>query len=179
MYSDLSVSPSVLGPMIAVPSTLSTVVLLFVLAACGADRPDALGALEERSAPTGSLAADVRACELVDLATAQSVIGPETEHPGGDTERETCLYSNRGAAMLTVQIGTAQLYDQMSIPPPHTPVDIGDRGRFSMQPSGPIAVEFVKGDYTVTIGVRPLGLPVEPYEEPLMAAARRAADGLP
>lgn len=165
--------------MIAAPSSLCTVVLLIAIPVCGDDLFDTPDASGERDMRTDLVGSDVRACELVDLATAQSVIGPETEHPGGDTERETCLYSNPGVAMLTVQIGAAQLYDQISIPQPHTPVELGDRGRFSMQPSGPIAVEFVKGDYTVTIGVRPFGLPVEPYEEPLMMAARQAVDRLP
>lgn len=159
-------------------SLLVAALSLAVLAACGADRPaDANSA----QTPGASSSQEVRACHLIDLAAATAVIGAGTEHPGGDTERDTCIYSNPGVAMLTIQTGDAQLYDRITIPEPHTPAALGDRGRQSVQPSGRIAVQFAKGNYSVTIGVQPIGTNNgRPDYLPLvLSAAQQAAALLP
>ena len=156
-------------------SRLALALMLAVLVACGGEPPSTA----RGGGPSTLSTQEVRACDLLDLATAASIIGSGAEHPGGDTERDTCLYSSPGVALLTIQIGSSDLYDQISIPQPHTAVSIGDRGRYTEQASGTTAVEFVKGDYTATIGVRPIGSQASAYLDPLLAAARSVASRLP
>ena len=155
---------------------------LLALAACGADSAEqgrSNGALATRVASQSSAAQSVRACEIVDLATAAQILGPGAEHPGGDTEELTCIYSSPGVALLTVQLGDADLYDQITILPPHTSVDIGDRGRYNIQETGAIAVQFAKGAYSVTLGVQPIGAGDGEFLEPLLSVAREVAGRLP
>jgi hypothetical protein len=122
---------------------------------------------------------EVRACDLLTLDGATRVIGSGTEHPGGDTERLTCMYSNPGVAMLTIQLGSAAQYDQVTIMQPHTAVEIGDRGRSNVQSNGVASVQFVKGAHSATLSAQPLGSAQADYLEPLVAAAREAAGRLP
>lgn len=162
--------------MAASRTPLATTISFLFLTACGAG-PPADQAVPGTAAATSS--PTVRACDLLDLAAATSLIGSGTEHPGGDTERDTCVYSNAGVAILTIQIGSAQLYDQVTIAPPHTPVAIGDRGRHHVESSGAVSTQFVKGAYSVTISIQPLGSPARDYLNPLLAAARQVAGALP
>ncbi|MBX3319641.1 MAG: hypothetical protein KF890_07155 [Nitrospira sp.] len=117
----------------------------------------------------------VRACEVLDLQGAGRVIGPGAEHPGGDTERDMCLYSSPGVAMLTVQLWSAEYYDRVTILQPHTAVKIGDKARYNVQKTGVVAVQLVKGSHSVTLNVQPMGKPKTDYLEPLLSAAREVA----
>ena len=155
---------------------------LVALVACGPEKPSASQLGGDPAAQGETIVAasqPVRACELVDLTTATRVIGSGTEHPGGDTEQETCMYVNPGVAMLTIQIGRAELYDQITILPPHTPAQIGERGRHTVQPTGTVAVQFVKGRYSVTLSTQPLSASDSAYLDALLATAREAANRLP
>lgn len=118
---------------------------------------------------------EVRACQVLDLQGASRVIGPGTEHPGGDTEQLMCLYSNPGIAMLTIHLWPAESFDQMSILKPHTPVQIGDQARYNVQKTGVVAVQLVTGSHSVTLNVQPMGKPKTDYLEPLLSAAREVA----
>ena len=118
---------------------------------------------------------EVRACEILDLRSASRVIGPGAEHPGGDAERDMCLYSSPGVAMLTIQLWPAASYDQVTILKPHTPVQIGDKARYNVQKTGVVAVQLVKGSHSVTLNVQPMGKPKTDYLEPLLSAAREVA----
>ncbi|MDH5348770.1 MAG: hypothetical protein OEW13_12785, partial [Nitrospira sp.] len=109
---------------------------------------------------------------------ASRVIRPSTEHPGGDTEQLTCLYSNPGVAMLTIQLWPAESYDQMTILKPHTPVQIGDKARYNVQKTGVVAVQLVTGSHSVTLNVQPMSKPKTDYLEPLLSAAREVATRL-
>ncbi|MGI9628750.1 MAG: hypothetical protein ACR2QM_18085 [Longimicrobiales bacterium] len=151
---------------------------LMAVLACGAERAEEASSGVEVAQP-GVSGQEVRACDVLDLEAASRTIGPGTEHPGGDTEAGTCLYSNPGVAMLTLQIGPAELYDQVSIQQPHTSVRIGDRGRHNVQVTGVVAVQFVAGAYSATLGVQPMGEPDADYLEPLLSVARAVADRLP
>lgn len=122
---------------------------------------------------------EIRACNVLDLQGASRVIGPGTEHPGGDTEPLTCLYSNPGVAMLTIQLWPAASYDQVTILQPHTAVKIGDKARYNVQKNGVVAVQLVKGSHSVTLNVQPMGKPKTDYLEPLLSAAREVAARLP
>jgi len=168
--------------MTASRTPLAMTISLLVFTACGAG-PPADSPVGGSQAVPGTAAATsnpiVRACDLLDLAAATSLLGPGTEHPGGDTERDACIYSNPGVAMLTILLGSAQLYDQITIGQPHTPVAIGDRGRHNVQVSGATSAQFVKGAYSVTMSIQPIGSPAQDYLDLLLAAARQAASALP
>ena len=118
---------------------------------------------------------ELRACELLDLQGASRVIGTGAEHPGGDTERDMCLYSSPGVAMLTIHLWPAESYDQMTILKPHTPVQIGDKARYNVQKTGVVAVQLVSGSHSATLNVQPMGKPKTDYLEPLLSAAREVA----
>jgi hypothetical protein len=118
---------------------------------------------------------EVRACEVLDLQGASRVIGPGAEHPGGDAERDMCLYSSPGVAMLTIQLWSAEYYDRVTILQPHTAVKIGDKARYNVQKTGVVAVQLVKGSHSVTLNVQPMGKPKTDYLEPLLSAAREVA----
>lgn len=156
---------------------LGAIFPVVALAACGAEpaQSTAGGAPVSEAATPGPAP---RACDLVDLAAATRVIGAGTEQPGGDTEELTCLYSNAGVAMLTIQLAGPELYDQITIMPPHEPVDIGSRGRYSVQENGATAVQFATDAHSVTMSVQPLGTNRVEYLEPLLTAARDAAGRL-
>lgn len=149
--------------------------LISALAACGAGGG---GEAEEGQGTDGAEQA-VRACELLDLADATRIIGAGTEHPGGDTEESTCIYSNAGVAILTLQLGPSDSYDQIMIPQPHSVLDVGARGRYNTQENGVAAVQFVSGEYAVTLGARPIGSADTDFLDPLIAAAREIAAALP
>ena len=152
--------------------------LVVALAACGAEGAgradsDANDSQQETSAQ------EVRACDVLDLGDASRVIGAGTEHPGGDTEQRTCMYVNPGIATLAIQLGPADYYDQVTILPPHTPVQVGDRGRSNVQETGAIAVQFVSGEHSATLALQPLGDPRADYLDLLVSAARAVAQRLP
>ena len=117
---------------------------------------------------------EFRACEILDLQGASRVIGPGAEHPGGDAERDMCLYSSPGVAMLTIQVWPAEYYDRVTILQPHTAAKIGDKARYNVQ-TGVVAVQLVKGSHSVTLNVQPMGKPKTDYLEPLLSAAREVA----
>ena len=63
----------------------------------------------------------------------------------------------------------------MSIPMPYTAVDIGDRARYHEFPRGGAAVQFAKGNVSVTVGARPPVPDDRDYLSPLLEAARAIA----
>lgn len=129
-------------------------------------------------APQSTAAQDIRACSLLTLEAATRVLGSGTEQPG-DTEQLTCIYSNPGVGMLTIQLGSAAQYDQITIMQPHAVVEIGDRGRSNVQSNGVVSVQFVKGAHSATLSAQPLGSTQADYLAPLVAAAREAAGRMP
>jgi len=135
--------------------------------------------MDEAGAQSGVQGSEVRACDLVNLQAATQVLGTGTEHPGGDTEAMTCMYVNPGVGMLSVQLATAEYYDQVTIMQPHTAAQVGDRGRSNVQPNGVVAVQFVRGSHSLTLNVQPLGASQVDYLPPLLTAARDAAGRLP
>ncbi|NNF28161.1 MAG: hypothetical protein HKN73_13130, partial [Gemmatimonadetes bacterium] len=61
---------------------------------------------------------------------------------------------------------------------PHSALDVGTRGRYNTQDNGIAAVQFVSGEYAVTLGARPIGSADTDLLDPLMAAAREIASAL-
>lgn len=161
---------------------LGALLSIIAIAGCGADPADDSRSGREVEAVTrgqeGS-AQPVRACGLLDLAAATRVIGSGTEHLGEDEEELTCLYSNPGVATLNAQLGTAELYEQITIMQPHTSVEIGGKGRYNVQETGAVAVQFAKGAYSMTLSVQPIGTSETAYLERLLSAAREAASRMP
>ena len=153
--------------MAASTTGLAGALLLIALAACGG------GTSQGSQAAQG-----IRACEALDLQGATQVLGTGTEHPGGDTEPLTCVYSNAGVAMLTIQLNPAAAYDQMTILEPHTPVQIGDRARYNVQSTGVVAVQLATGAHSATLSVQPIGTSQTSFLDPLLVAAREVASRL-
>lgn len=145
------------------PRNLVTSFCLIALVGCGSQQT----------------ATTIRACNVLDLSAARTAIGSSAELPGGDVEEQTCQYVNPGIATLTIQIGTAQLYDQVTILQPHTATPIGDRARYNVQASGAVALQFVKGDYSATISINPIGSSPPDYLNAVLAAGQTAASMLP
>lgn len=120
------------------------------------------------------------ACELVDAASAEAVLGSDAVDFGGSAAPGVCRYDNADHSLvMMVQILPAGLYDVSPINP-HTPVDIGDRGRYGVGASGTAHVQFAKGEFSVTLRVTPMhGPPATDLVDPLIAVARIAAERLP
>jgi hypothetical protein len=152
--------------------------LASTLVACGSETAEEAG-LDDELVPQETAGQEVRACSVLDLPGATRVLGSGTEHPGGDTEQFTCLYSNAGVGMLTVQLNPAAAYDQVTILPPHTPVQVGDKARYNIQETGVIAVQFVAGAHSVTMSLQPIGTSETDFLPPLLSAAREVAAQLP
>ena len=159
----------------------ATFVLVVGLEGCGGgtvEEPRPGGEAAAASSAPPAAARDVRACAVLDLAAATRIIGQGTEHPGGDTEAGTCMYVNPGVATLTFQLGPAGQYDQITILQPHTPVEIGERGRYNVDGSV-VAVQFVKGAYSATLSARPISRSQSDYLQPALSGAREVAGRLP
>ncbi len=120
------------------------------------------------------------ACELVDAASAETVLGSDATNPGGAAVPSVCRYDSAdGNLVLMVQVLAVEMYDVMPINP-QTPVDIGDRGRHGVGTSGSANVQFAKGKFSVTLRVTPVsGAPASALVEPLLEVARIAADRMP
>lgn len=119
------------------------------------------------------------ACELVDIATATEVLGSEVVDTTVDPETLCNYVSTTTAASFSIQTATAELYDQVTIPKPHTYVDIGDRARYHEFEKGGAAVQFVKGSVSVTLGIRtPAGDDGRDYVAMLLDVAKNAAASL-
>jgi len=93
-------------------------------------------------------------CELVDIAVAEKVLGPDVIDTTTDPNSFCLFISSKTAAQFSVRTDTRALYDQVSIPQPFTLVDIGEAGRYHEYPKGGVAIQFAKGDTSVTIAVR-------------------------
>jgi len=120
-------------------------------------------------------AQQLRACELVDLPAARTIIGAEATNPS-DTEDTTCVYVNPGVAMLSIRIDAGDLYDRLTISLPHTPQAIGEQGRSHVDINGAASVQFLQGGLSITIGVTPIGAgDAVDYLPALLSGAQGAA----
>ena len=138
--------------------------------ACPADGPATAG-----GSGAATEVAQLRACELVNLAAARAIIGADATNPG-DTEETTCIYVNPGVAMLTIRIDTGDMYDRLTISTPHTPQAIGEKGRSHAGSNGNVSVQFLQGGMSVTMGANPIGVDPVDYMPALLDGARAAAE---
>jgi hypothetical protein len=79
---------------------------------------------------------------------------------------------------MTIQRSSADFYDMVSIPQPHTPTDIGDQGRYNVDEGGSASIQFVIGDSSVMISVRVFSERDGDYLPALLDLARAVADRL-
>lgn len=114
-------------------------------------------------------------CELVDLETAKRVLGAEIIDTTTDPASFCLFLSTTTAAQFSVRKDTDAVYDQITIPQPFTPVDIGERARYHRYPKGGVAVQFVSGESSVTLAVRILRDDGRDYLELLLDIAREIA----
>ena len=96
-------------------------------------------------------------CDVVDVATVESVLGsPITDLSGDDAETQCVFVGGSPQATLIIQLNTRDYYDQVSILEPHTPVNVGEQGRSNVDTNGVFAVQFVQGDSSATLSLRPV-----------------------
>ena len=118
-------------------------------------------------------------CELLSAADAEEVLGPSVMDLSGDNSDSQCLFiGGSPQGTFTVQFADRAWYEQTSILPPHTPIDVGDEGRSNVDTNGVTAVQFVRGDTTVTMSVRPSSPSDRDYLDALVAVAARLEDRL-
>ncbi len=116
------------------------------------------------------------ACELIDAATVQEVLGSEVVDVTSDPALNCMFVSSTTAAQFYAQTGTRDLYDQVTIPMPHKAEEIGERARSHEFPEGGAAVQFIAGDVSVTLGIRtPAGNDGRDYLPLLLDAAKAMA----
>lgn len=94
-------------------------------------------------------------CRLLSVADVERVLGPGVNDLSGDDAESQCYFLvGSSQATFIVQIGSRDYYDDVSILKPHTPVDVGERGRSNVDTNGVAAVQFVQGDKSVTLSLR-------------------------
>ena len=94
------------------------------------------------------------ACELVDTATAEQVLGVEVTDLTADPATLCMFIAPATAAQFLVQTDPGDYYDKVTIPEPHEPADVGEKARSHAFPNGGAALQFVTGDLSITLGVR-------------------------
>jgi hypothetical protein len=120
------------------------------------------------------LAQSTWSCELADTAMAERVLGSDVLDATADPARFCTFISTTTSASFLVQVDTAESYDQLMIPMPHTAVDIGDRGRYHEFERGGATVQFVMGNVAVTVGARP----PSPGDRDYLPAVLEAAEAI-
>lgn len=121
----------------------------------------------------------VPACELVDLASAETLLGSGATEISGGADPSLCQYMDAlGLSLVSVQVTEAEYYDLMGVPEPPTDIAIGERARYGTDEIGDVTLQFVKGEFHVSIKLAPDPDQPTPLEA-LEQVARTAADRLP
>ena len=131
-------------------------------------------------AASASIAAVAHAdCELLSSSDAELVLGPGITDLTGDDSGFQCMFlGGSPQGTFTVQFADRAYYDQASILEPHTPHDVGDRARSNVDTNGITALQFVKGNMTVTMSVRPSSASDRDYLTALVTVGNRVAERL-
>lgn len=94
-------------------------------------------------------------CAMIDLPTVETVLGEGATDLSDAGVSDTCVFQGAESwALMMVQRSSADFYDSVTIPQPHTAIEIGDQGRYNVDERGSTAVQFVVGDASVMISVR-------------------------
>lgn len=119
-------------------------------------------------------------CPKLSVAEAEGVLGPGvTDITSADDAEFQCFFlGGEPQGSLIIQFGDRGYYQQVSILQPHAPVDVGDEGRSNVDTNGVTAVQFVKGNSSVTMTARSTAPSGGNYLDPLVEAARLIAERL-
>lgn len=117
-------------------------------------------------------------CTLVRASEAAALLGSDiTDLSGDDAQTQCAFLSNENNTMFIVQFSNREYFDQVTLLEPFSEVDIGDAGRARTEANGGAAVQFVTGDRSVTMSVRPIR-PGADLLAPLISIARALAERL-
>jgi hypothetical protein len=115
-------------------------------------------------------------CEFIPFDEAQRVLGSDTTDLSGDDASTQCFFlSNSTNDMFIIQISDREYFENVTLQQPFEIVDIGEKGRSRTEDNGTAAVQFVQGDVSVTMSVRPTSPSTTDYLAILLEVAARAA----
>jgi hypothetical protein len=96
-------------------------------------------------------------CEFVSFEEAQLVLGEDiTDFSGDDAETQCYFLSNSTNASFIVQISDRAYFETVTLQEPFDAADIGEEGRARLEDNGGASVQFVQGDVSATMVVRPI-----------------------
>jgi hypothetical protein len=117
--------------------------------------------------------------ELLSVADAELVLGPNVMDLSGDDAEFQCLFlGGSPQGTFIVQFNPRDYYEQATILEPHTPADVGEQGRTNVDTNGVTALQFVQGDRSVTMSVRPAASGEPDYLDKLVTVGKRLAERL-
>ena len=118
-------------------------------------------------------------CELLSAADAEQVLGPNVTDLSGDDSQLQCMFlGGEPQGTFIVQFNPREYYHQATILEPHTPADVGEEGRSNVDTNGITALQFVQGDQSVTMSVRPVSCSDRDYLDALIRVGSRLAERL-
>ena len=118
-------------------------------------------------------------CELLSVSDAELVLGPGVQDLSGDDAEFQCMFlGGSPQGTLIVQFADRGYYEVVSILQPHTPQSVGEEGRSNVDTNGVTALQFVQGDKSVTMSVRPSSPTGTDYLDALVSVGARLAERL-
>lgn len=115
-------------------------------------------------------------CEFITFDEAQRVLGNDISDLSGDDASTQCFFlSNSTSAMFIIQINNREYFESVTLQEPFEVEEIGEEGRSRIEDNGAAAVQFVQGDLSVTMSVRPTIAGDTDYLAILRDVAARAA----
>ena len=115
-------------------------------------------------------------CELVSMAEAESLLGADTTDMTGDDAEFQCLFlSNESGIMLIVQFADREYFENATLLQPFETVDIGNAGRSRVEANGTASVQFLQGNASATMTVRPTRGGTHDFLDSLLQLATRVA----
>jgi hypothetical protein len=115
-------------------------------------------------------------CALVTLSEAEAVLGADIQDLSGEDATTQCFFlSNASGTMFIVQISNREYYENVTLQQPFDVADIGEGGRSRVESNGGAAVQFIQGDTSVMMTVRPTRPGGTDYIGILLEVAARTA----
>lgn len=115
-------------------------------------------------------------CEFITFDEAQQVLGIDITDLSGDDAATQCYFlSNSTNASFIIQINNREYFENVTLQEPYVVADIGEDGRARLEDNGGAAVQFVQGDTSATMSVRPINHTSTDYLTPLRDLAVRVA----
>ncbi len=118
-------------------------------------------------------------CKMLSVTDAELVLGSGVQDLSGDDSEFQCLFlGGSPQGTFIVQFAERANYDVASIIEPHTPQNVGEKGRSNIDTNGLTALQFVQGDKTVTMSVRSSSGSSPDYLDALVSVGMRLAERL-